>query len=30
MVQGRFGANMDVELVNVGPVTFWLHVPPRA
>ncbi|MFS8608710.1 MAG: D-tyrosyl-tRNA(Tyr) deacylase [Gammaproteobacteria bacterium] len=28
--QGRFGANMDVELVNVGPVTFWLHVPPRA
>ena len=27
--QGRFGANMDVELVNVGPVTFWLHVPPR-
>lgn len=27
--QGRFGANMDVELVNAGPVTFWLHVPPR-
>ena len=25
---GRFGANMDVELVNQGPVTFWLEVPP--
>lgn len=27
--QGRFGADMEVELVNVGPVTFRLHVPPR-
>jgi len=25
---GRFGANMDVALVNHGPVTFWLQVPP--
>lgn len=25
---GRFGANMDVELLNRGPVTFWLEVPP--
>lgn len=25
---GSFGANMDVELVNRGPVTFWLEVPP--
>jgi D-tyrosyl-tRNA(Tyr) deacylase len=23
---GRFGAEMFVELVNHGPVTFWLHV----
>lgn len=22
---GRFGANMQVSLVNDGPVTFWLH-----
>ena len=22
---GRFGANMQVSLVNVGPVTFWLE-----
>jgi|SRR5690606_19402809 len=27
--QGRFGASMDVALTNVGPVTFWLQVPPR-
>jgi len=26
---GRFGADMDVELVNRGPVTFWLEVPPE-
>ena len=26
---GRFGANMQVALVNDGPVTFWLEVPPR-
>ncbi len=25
---GRFGADMDVALVNRGPVTFWLRVPP--
>jgi D-tyrosyl-tRNA(Tyr) deacylase len=25
---GRFGANMHVSLVNNGPVTFWLQVPP--
>jgi D-aminoacyl-tRNA deacylase len=27
---GRFGADMQVSLVNDGPVTFWLQVPPRA
>lgn len=25
---GQFGADMDVELVNTGPVTFSLRVPP--
>ena len=25
---GRFGANMQVGLVNDGPVTFWLQVSP--
>jgi D-tyrosyl-tRNA(Tyr) deacylase len=25
---GRFGANMQVSLVNDGPVTFWLRCPP--
>jgi D-tyrosyl-tRNA(Tyr) deacylase len=25
---GRFGADMAVSLVNDGPVTFWLRVPP--
>lgn len=25
---GRFGADMQVGLVNDGPVTFWLHVSP--
>jgi D-tyrosyl-tRNA(Tyr) deacylase len=25
---GRFGANMQVSLVNDGPVTFWLQVSP--
>jgi D-tyrosyl-tRNA(Tyr) deacylase len=25
---GEFGSEMDVELVNFGPVTFWLRVPP--
>jgi D-aminoacyl-tRNA deacylase len=27
---GRFGADMQVQLVNDGPVTFWLRVPPHA
>ncbi len=27
---GRFGADMQVALVNDGPVTFWLEVPPPA
>jgi len=27
---GRFGALMDVHLVNHGPVTFWLDVPPSS
>lgn len=26
---GRFGAHMQVELVNDGPVTFWIQVKPR-
>jgi D-tyrosyl-tRNA(Tyr) deacylase len=25
---GEFGAHMQVSLVNEGPVTFWLQVPP--
>ncbi len=25
---GRFGADMQVRLINAGPVTFHLHVPP--
>lgn len=25
---GQFGANMDVSLVNRGPVTFWVDAPP--
>jgi len=25
---GRFGAHMEVFLINDGPVTFWLRVPP--
>ena len=25
---GRFGAMMNVSLINQGPVTFWLDVPP--
>lgn len=29
VVTGRFGADMAVELVNQGPVTFWLQVPPE-
>jgi D-tyrosyl-tRNA(Tyr) deacylase len=27
---GRFGADMQLALVNDGPVTFWLQVPPQA
>ena len=27
---GHFGADMQVSLVNDGPVTFWLRVPPQA
>ena len=27
---GRFGAHMQVSLVNDGPVTFWLQAPPPA
>ena len=27
---GVFGADMEVRLVNDGPVTFWLQVPPGA
>ncbi|HKK14478.1 MAG TPA: D-aminoacyl-tRNA deacylase [Gammaproteobacteria bacterium] len=27
---GVFGADMQVSLVNDGPVTFWLQVPPRS
>jgi D-tyrosyl-tRNA(Tyr) deacylase len=27
---GSFGANMQVSLVNDGPVTFWLQVPPAS
>jgi D-tyrosyl-tRNA(Tyr) deacylase len=26
---GRFGSHMQVELINDGPVTFWLQVRPR-
>jgi D-tyrosyl-tRNA(Tyr) deacylase len=26
---GQFGANMAVSLVNQGPVTIWLRVPPQ-
>ncbi|HEX6828891.1 MAG TPA: D-aminoacyl-tRNA deacylase, partial [Burkholderiales bacterium] len=25
---GQFGAEMDVSLINQGPVTFWLRVAP--
>ncbi len=27
---GQFGADMKVALINDGPVTFWLHVPPTS
>ncbi|MEN3352877.1 MAG: D-aminoacyl-tRNA deacylase, partial [Betaproteobacteria bacterium] len=28
VANGRFGADMKVGLINDGPVTFWLRVPP--
>jgi D-aminoacyl-tRNA deacylase len=28
--RGHFGAHMRVSLVNDGPVTFWLQVPPAS
>ncbi|MDT8319791.1 MAG: D-aminoacyl-tRNA deacylase [Xanthomonadales bacterium] len=28
VAMGEFGADMKVHLVNDGPVTFWLQVPP--
>ncbi|MCK9529183.1 MAG: D-aminoacyl-tRNA deacylase [Gammaproteobacteria bacterium] len=28
VASGQFGADMQVHLVNDGPVTFWLRVPP--
>jgi D-tyrosyl-tRNA(Tyr) deacylase len=27
---GRFGADMQVSLVNDGPVTFWLRISPKS
>jgi D-tyrosyl-tRNA(Tyr) deacylase len=30
LATGRFGADMKVSLVNDGPVTFWLQVPPAS
>jgi D-aminoacyl-tRNA deacylase len=30
VASGRFGANMQVGLVNDGPVTFWLRVAPAS
>jgi D-tyrosyl-tRNA(Tyr) deacylase len=29
VASGQFGAHMQVELVNDGPVTFWLQVRPQ-
>lgn len=29
VASGRFGADMQVSLINDGPVTFWLEVNPR-
>ena len=29
VANGLFGADMQVSLVNDGPVTFWLEVNPR-
>ena len=30
VASGRYGADMQVSLVNDGPVTFWLQVAPEA
>ncbi|MBF0455484.1 MAG: D-tyrosyl-tRNA(Tyr) deacylase [Magnetococcales bacterium] len=30
VAQGRFGADMQVSLINDGPVTFWLDFPPQS
>jgi D-tyrosyl-tRNA(Tyr) deacylase len=30
LATGRFGAEMQVDLRNEGPVTFLLHVPPAS
>ncbi len=30
VASGRFGTHMELELVNDGPLTFWLQVPPSA
>jgi D-aminoacyl-tRNA deacylase len=30
VASGVFGANMQVSLVNDGPVTFWLETPPTS
>jgi len=30
VASGRFGADMQVSLINDGPVTFWLQVAPQA
>jgi len=30
VASGRFGAEMQVSLVNEGPVTFWLQVSPAS
>jgi D-tyrosyl-tRNA(Tyr) deacylase len=29
VASGRFGAHMRVNLVNDGPVTFWIEAPPQ-
>jgi D-tyrosyl-tRNA(Tyr) deacylase len=29
VASGQFGADMQVTLVNDGPVTFWLEVNPQ-
>jgi D-tyrosyl-tRNA(Tyr) deacylase len=30
VAEGRFGAMMQVELINDGPVTFWLQAKPKS